>query len=154
MSQLQFIRQIMYRLKRRYGAKIEYYTTTQEIDELLGRVNTTRQMFVVRRAIRLPNREIRDRDSELQRVNFTFGGNFDKNTRNFILDLKDLPKGFTPSIQHYIITDGKRYNIKEVTDADFGFLIIAEYIESEPLRRLFDAKLKDTLTLNSGITHD
>ena len=86
---------ILYRLKRSYNSEITFvYIGDQDFDVTTGSVTQVNYNIVVKRAIVLPMKEIRDFAYDLSYIaankNFTYGGFYDSNNRIVIVENKDV----------------------------------------------------------------
>ena len=116
---LRQIKPIVYRLKRNYGVTVTLVRLSNLQDSIqTGKMSQTKQEITIRRAIVGPALELRDFVYDLSYIaankNFTFGGFFDADTRIMIIDSKDLPKGFEPTMDDYVIYEDRPYQFKEV----------------------------------------
>jgi hypothetical protein len=154
-NQLQFIRRVLYRLKRRYGATADYYRiSANTVDESTGLSTQTRTKYTIKRVIRLPVRLIRDNEYQTSFLtanrNFIYGATYDKDIQVFVIDAKDIT--ITPSHDDYIIVGDSRFNVKEVEKLDYnlGYTVIAEAIEGDNLDRIFEEAITQTLGLQGN----
>lgn len=121
MSRYRFITQVLYRLKRRYGQVVDIVHRTSSTTNLETGVKTVvRDSHRVNRAIVLPSLIHREFVYDLTFIatnkNFTYGGHFDTTQRRLIIDRKDLPSDFEIKVGYYFISDGKRYEVKQVEE--------------------------------------
>lgn len=154
-NQLQFIKKVLYHLKQRYGAKIEYYhVTSNTTDDETGIGSILKLKFVIKRAIRLPDKRTRGFQYDLSFIaankNFTMGATYDRNARDFIISRSDLPKDFEPGIEDYILMSNQRYNVKQLIELDFkqGYYISGEATEGESLGAVHDIKVSDGIDMS------
>ena len=153
-NQLQFIRRVMYRMKRRYGAKIEYYRTGDlTVDETTGIATGSRTKLTLNKVVRLPDVNIRETMPLPRGV--TREVRYDRSERDFVIDVKDLPSGFIPEVEDYLIMDGRRYNVKEVVEWDFrqGYFITAFSTEGQELEQIFEMSVKTSLGFHQEVTY-
>lgn len=118
------IDQTLYMLKRQFGGSIQIYQMGDAtVDHLTGIKSVPRTVTLVDRAIILPSKVIREVVQTIAMISanksFVVGGNYDTNTRMFIVEQDD-----TPSIQEltesdYIIYRNKRYEIKSFEEFEF-----------------------------------
>jgi len=158
-NQLQFIRKVLYQLKQRYGIKVDYYrVTATTVDDETGAVSTTKTKFTIRKAIRLPDKRTRGFQYDLSFIaankNFTMGGTYDRDTRDFIIDRRDIPKEFEPALEDYILLNNERYNVKQVVELDEGqgYYLTAEATESEPPYAVHELSVVDEIDLSQRTT--
>ena len=93
------IQRTLYSLKRQYGGTVSVYRPNDaETDVRTGRKTIDKDVFVVRRAVVLPVKVSREVIQSISQISankaFVYGGNFDSGLRKFIIDARDLPKGF------------------------------------------------------------
>jgi len=137
---LRQIKQIVYRLKRNYGVNIVYTRITSSTPNVeTGKIVNVLQEITIRRAIIGPARDLRDFAYDLAFIaankNFTYGGFFDAGTRIMIVDSKDLPSGFVPNLNDYIVEDGVKYNFKETHPLakKFAWSMILKQVDAIPV---------------------
>lgn len=116
----QFLRHLVYDLKRDYGFPITIVKTqSTTVDLESGIKRPTFSYRVVNRAIFLPARAYRSFVYDLSYVgankNFTAGAFFDPTDRALFLDARDIDD-FEISVDDRIIYDNKEYIVTEVHD--------------------------------------
>ena len=116
---LRQIKIIVYRLKRQYGVTVKLVRLSNLQDNIqTGKMTQDKQEITIKRAIVGPALELRDFVYDLSFIaankNFTYGGFFDADTRMLIVDSKDLPKGFEPTMDDYVIYQDRPHQFKEV----------------------------------------
>jgi len=128
---------ILYRLKRQYGLKVTYYKFDDQTNNVeTGEISRSYTTFIVQRAPVLPNDLDRHFVYDLTFIaannNFVEGALFDRKARTLIVDAKDLPKGFKPSMDDHIEFDDQRYEMKRITalEQKKGYLLTVEGIDS------------------------
>lgn len=136
---LRQIKLIIYRLKRNYGVTVKVVRLSNLQDNIqTGKMSQTKQEITIRRAIVGPALELRDFVYDLSFIaankNFTYGGFFDVDTRMMIIDSKDLPKGFEPNLDDYVIYENRPYQFKEVHPLakKYGWSMILKQITAIP----------------------
>lgn len=135
-NDLRFIRQAMYRLKQRYGSPCDYYKWLSEtVNPDTGVIARSVEKYMLRKAIMLPSKTDRSFSYDLSYVaankNFTYGGDYDKNSRFFLLDADDIAARFVLKANDYLIFKHKNYQIKsfELFDPSQAVFIHATHIE-------------------------
>jgi hypothetical protein len=138
LNQLNYIRRLLYRLKRRYGRSVTFYRTNEAItDTLTGSQIKVVTKFTVKRIVKLPNKKNRTFDYDLSYIaankNFTYGATYDLNSRQFLVDARDLPDGYIPQPDDRMIENNRRYQIKESVELDEfqGYLIVGDFVEGD-----------------------
>jgi len=116
---LRQIKLIIYRLKRNYGVTVVLrQINSSSQNRSTGVLTVARTATTINRAILLPTRLQRDFTYDLSFIaankNFTYGGLFDTNVRVLIIDAKDLPSGYTSSLDDYFVYSGEKYEIVSV----------------------------------------
>ena len=116
---LRQIKLIVYGLKRKYGVTVKVVRLSNLQDNIqTGKMSQDKQEITIRRAIVGPALELRQFVYDLSFIaankNFTYGGFFDADTRMLIVDSKDLPKGFEPTMNDYVIYQNRPHQFKEV----------------------------------------
>ncbi len=116
------IRDTIYALKREYGYSGSLYVETFSTNLSTGAKVRTATPYVIKKVIILPSNWQRKFAYDLSFVaankNFTYGGFFDADTRNFIVDCADLPKNFEITLDHVLIIGTKRYVLSSVQLVD------------------------------------
>jgi len=133
------IRGVLYELKKQFGVPGALYkTTTSSADLATGKVSKTRVKYGVRRIIDLPQSLLTTKIYALSFIaankNFTYGGYFDKDTKFFLLDQGDLPKGTTIQGEDFLVVKHQRFEIKnvETMEYDLGHVIVANKVAGQP----------------------
>jgi len=134
---LRQINLILYRLKRQWGLTVVYYQVkTQTHNVETGEITREYNTFTISRAPVLPNAVDRHFVYDLTYIaannNFVEGALFDRENRNLIIDARDLPKGFEPSMDDHIEFEDQRYEMKKITALaqGRGYLLTVEGITS------------------------
>lgn len=149
-NQLQFIKQLLYTLNRNYGAQIDFYRNgLQTVDNVTGSIAVARTKYRIRRAIRLPDRRSRVSQIDLSfiRLKSTPTGDYDVTDRELILETKQLPKGFVPTIGDYVVFDHVRYVVKTVVALDLrlGYFLTIGSTDGEMTNEIFELKPSDQI---------
>ena len=128
---------ILYRLKRQYGLPVTYYQFTSQTQNVeTGETSRSYNSFNIRRAPVLPDNLDRSFVYDLTFIaannNFVEGGFFDRSIRTLIIDGKDLPTGFEPSMDDHVEFDDVRYELKKITHLEKrkGYLLRVESLDS------------------------
>ena len=135
---------IIYRLKRQYGLKLVYYRPETETHNVeTGEIHRVWRSFVIQRAVVLPSTLDRSFVYDLTFIaannNFVEGGYFDRNKRNVILDVKDVPKEITPNSNDHVEFGKERYEILStifVEDRNIYFLNLQSLSNDDPVGQL------------------
>jgi hypothetical protein len=123
-----FGRQVMYSLKRQWGAPIDLYRLTGEAvtDLDTGLKVVPKEVHPIRRAIVLPAKIMREVLQSISQISanksMVYGGSFDSAARVFIIDQRDIPEVGDTDIREddWIVYKGHRYEIKQIEEFDLG----------------------------------
>jgi len=152
MNNVRQIRNTLYMLKKTLGFPISILTTrtlTQDIQT--GEVVHDERLIKVRKVIIATQREIRDFAYDLSYIaankNFTMGGIYDQARRVMILDDRDLPSDYEPTLNDRCIYAKTRWEFKEIqaTAANVGWLIRMQHLDSQPLEDVIEESIQQTL---------
>lgn len=126
-------RLIVYGLKRRYGLSIAYYRPTRTTNDNTGKVSTEWLTFTIKRAILGPRTLLISFAREIGAA--IAGDGYEVSAKVFIIDKKDLPIGFTPDLKDHIEAASKRWEFKEIVEAEesSSYLILAVHTEGAEL---------------------
>jgi hypothetical protein len=119
------IRKIIYTLKRTWGQMLELFNPISQTHNVeTGEVDRTYTVHKVKRAVVLPAGMKRDFVYDLSFIasnrNFTAGGFFDENTRDVIVDAKDLPKDTNINLDWHVQFKNKRWEIIAIYQTEDG----------------------------------
>lgn len=118
------IDQTLYMLKRYYGGTINVYQMGDAtVNHLTGERTVPRTVTTIKRAVILPAKVLRDVVQSISMISankaFVVGGNFDTNTRMFIIERKDAPElDLTES--DWIVFRNRRYEVKSFDEFEFN----------------------------------
>jgi predicted secreted protein len=142
-NNLRQIELILYRLKREYGLPIVVRKQTQNDNDIqTGKITSAYDVYKIKRAICLPADLMRTFIYDLTYVaankNFAYGGHFDKLTKVFIIDKKDIKvDGVKVAIglDCHIVYKERRYDIvaADETEDETSYLIKAKNVDQTPI---------------------
>lgn len=117
------INQTLYMLKRYYGGTINIYQMGDAtVDHLTGVKTIPRTVTKIPRAIILPAKVIREVVQSISMISanksFVVGGNFDTNTRMFIIERKDAPN-LDVNESDWVVYRNRRYEVKSFDEFEF-----------------------------------
>lgn len=143
-NKLRFIRRVLYSLKRDYGTPMDLYQLiSSETNPKTGKVTLDRRRISIRKAIILPSVLARKFSYDLSYIaankNFTYGANYDINSRTVIVEANDLPSDIEIKIDDWVVIENRRYEIKssERLEHGYGFLLsLKETLGALPLQSL------------------
>jgi hypothetical protein len=115
----------MYALKRQYGGRIDVYRLNDVETNLRTGVKTiSKDCFRIRRAVILPVRISRDVVQSISQISankkFVYGANFDAGKRTFVIDSRDLPKGFQFNNDDWVVYRDRRYDLADIQELEFA----------------------------------
>lgn len=129
-NQLVFIRRVLYTLKKEYGTPMDIYQfISVAIDPKTGKRTAERRRIQIRKAIILPSVISRKFSYDLAYIaankNFTYGANYDINSRTVIVEANDIPEGVEIVNDNYVVIEGHRYEIRivERLEHEYGYLL-------------------------------
>jgi hypothetical protein len=145
----------LYKLKRDYGGAIDIYKLVDsQTDARTGQKIVTTSVYHIRRAIILPAGCSRVRMPSISSANkdFVVGGAHDSNTREFIVDRKDVPGLATLTADDWIVYKGRKYQVNKVESFEFdsGWVITTKELVGEVPQQAFDIKADSLLNLHSA----
>lgn len=142
-NNLRQIELILYRLKREYGLPIAVRKQTQNDNDIqTGKITSAYDVYKIRRAICLPTDLMRTFIYDLTYVaankNFAYGGLFDKLTKIFIIDKKDIKvDGIKVEIgmDCHVVYKERRFDIVTIDETEDGtsYLIKSKNIDATPI---------------------
>lgn len=146
----------IYQLKRDYGFQLWIYRRTQTLEVETGNQSYSVVRQEVKRAIQLPTDWKRKFAYDLSFVaankNFTYGGFFDVNVRDVLIDASDLPKGFEITPDDEVMSKTERYHIVSVSrieETRIWMLQIKQTAGEKPFR-IIDLKGKDRIAVEES----
>lgn len=161
MQNVQFIRDMLYSMKRDYGLPIRYgRIATQELNYNTGENVVVKHVYSIRKAVVITNtlnrRFVQDIAYLAANKNFTYGGLFDENSTFFIIDARDLPKNVTIEMDDFIFYEHGRYYVKKVERLAYNCGYIVSCLQHEGANP-FDvqpAKVLQSLDIQQEINYD
>lgn len=116
----QMIRRLLYAFKRQWGSTFQYVQVlSSEANYTTGTRNIQKQVFNLP-AVKLPIQTLRKFIQDIGYLaankNFTYGGLNDFNTLRLLISKVDVPEGFRPDLNGYIVLDHKRYERVSIDD--------------------------------------
>lgn len=153
----QFLRHLIYDLKRDYGFSIIIIKTLSTVVDLEeGTKRPTLSYRHVKRAIFLPARAFRSFVYDLSYVasnkNFTAGGFFDPTDRVIFLDARDIAD-FEITVDDRIIYNNEEHIVTDKRDfiAQTLYGIKMRHVASQPLKDPSNQSIQETITINDSV---
>lgn len=159
MSDLAFLREQLYALKRQYPFEIDLYRVTPgQTDYPSGKKIQVRQKIHIKRAIVLPLRfeTVAMYTQAFLKASreFAIGAYQDIDVKRIIIDGADLPKDYEILPDDYIVYDHKRYEITyfEKLEHSAGYLLTAKRLLGAPVNEVHEVKIQQTFRIFQRIT--
>lgn len=153
----QFIRRSLYMLKRQYGASLTVYKLVDtETDYRTGKKSVIRELHRVRRAIMLPEEEVRRVEQGIAHLStnkrFNSQAGFDQGKALFIFDASDLPAGFKFNLDDFVVIGDEYYRVTEVDEYEYdsGWVIKTTRVEGAELKVILDVSAETTTALTQA----
>lgn len=151
-----FISRVLYRLKRRYGAKVTFIRDAAVLNLETGKKTTTKTTWDVKRVIVLPNSLSQQFVYDLAFIagnkNFTEGGVFDTGSRKLILDAKDAGT-YVPKMRDYLTLDNERWRVIKVQkfEMNTGYMITGQITEGSPVRDVHNERARNRCIFSDSV---
>jgi len=143
----------IYRSKRDWGLQVTLYRALTNVNNILtGAITRSYEVIDIERAPVLNKQTSRKFVYDLAYIaadkNFTEGAFFDQGGRVIILDARDLPKGFQPNLDDFIVFRTFRYEIKSIETVEelAIYRLAVLQLANQNSERWITAKNKVTLT--------
>lgn len=160
-TSLRFVRLVLNSLKRAYrGEIIINRRCSVEVNVATGVKDVCVDTWKVNKAIILPKTIQREFAYDLAYIavlkEFTYGAQFDTGIRRIIVDNRDMPAGWKPLKDDYIIYDGIRYEIRQIQEFEFkaGFIYELKALEGNDPNYAIPVCWRSTLHLTDGVEYD
>lgn len=161
MPNLYFIRRTLYTLKKEYGFPLALYRrTVSDTDLATGKKTVVKVKYPVKRAILCSTPSVqRQFEYHLSYVaanrNFAYGALFDTQNISFLIDAQDLPRGFVPTIDDFVIYNQKRYNVvkMELLDHRLAYFLTLKQLVGAEVNEQLDMRVISCLQIQQGVTN-
>lgn len=158
---LQVVKRVLRMLKRAYpGSVVIHRRGEVTLDLETGEKTFDIQAWQINKAIILPADHSRVFSYDLGFIaslkQFTYGAQYDQNKRRIIVDNVDLPRGWKPHKDDYLVYDGMKYEITEIQQFEFnaGIIYTLKGIVGEPTGLVIPILWRNTLHLQEEFSHD
>lgn len=143
-------RAIIYKLRRDWGLEVTLYRPIISTKDLrTGKLSRGFQVVTIHQAPVLPADVDRSFVYDLAYIaaskNFTEGAFFDRKQRSVILEARQLPKGFEPNLNDFLVFNTQRYTIK-------GIQVIEEFAAYRLRVLAIENQRERWLTVKNSIT--
>lgn len=130
MSDLIFIADVIYHLKREYGVAITITTVASTIpDRTTGTKVESRSSFSINQAIALP---VNMRAKFLRSIERVKAGFLEHGDREFLIDKIDVPPGRIINVGDRLAFAGFESDIKQVDDYQYAYSVTVKQIAGMP----------------------
>jgi len=149
------LRKILYNLKRQYGGRVDVYKLgSTDTNYETGIKTYTRTMICVPKCIVLPVKIQREVVQSISQISadkaFVYGGTYDAGTRMFIIDARDLPNDYEIVNDDWLVYDGRRYDIKSITEFEqhAGWTVIGKEVKGVRPEQIFSMRVENILDVD------
>jgi len=153
-----FIRKTLYSLKRQYGGRVDVYKlNSTATDYETGAKTYDRTMTCVPRCIVLPVKIQREVVQTISQISankaFVYGGTYDAGTRLFILDTRDLPDAYEIVNDDWLVYDGRRYDIKSITEFEqhTAWVVAGKEVKGVRPEQIFHVMVENSLSVDHTV---
>jgi len=160
-NSLGYIRELLYELKKDYGYPLDVYTNaTYTVDPKNGARTTTRTVVRIKKAILLPStlsRKFAYEHSFLAANRpFSYGAQYDINTRIVIVDVNDVPKDFEFIVDGSTVFESRRYQIKSAERFDHRLAYLLTLVETvgEVPQQILECNVFQDFNIQQGTDND
>lgn len=153
-----FIRRTLYSLKRQYWGRVDVYKlVAAATDYEVGTKTYNRTMVTVPKAIVLPAKIKREVVQGISSISankaFVYGGTYDAGTRTFIFDTRDLPANYEIVMDDWLIYDGRRYDIKSISEFEqhAAWIVVGKEVKGVRPEQIIQIKMEDLLDIEHEV---
>lgn len=154
---MRFIQNLLYKLKRQYGASVVLYqTTAKTLDSRTGKKATTQSKVAIKLAIVLPdslaNKFAYEHSFLAANRKFTYGAQWDQRQRLVVIDGRDLPTGTRIGVEDNLVFNNERYKVVKADQFDdaYGYLLTVIRAENNMPLQIMDLNVSQTLSLGQS----
>lgn len=152
------VRRTVYALKRLYPQILDLYKTTGDNTDPGTGLYTSTMSKLTLKVVLLPNKKLRAFSYDLAFIaankNFTYGGFYDTNARDVIIDRRDLGN-FPVDLNCYAIFDKKAWRPKQLAEIDQAEAIILklEALDGGTYTQIINAYAKSRIGFTDSAGH-
>lgn len=157
-NSLGYIRELLYELKKDYGYTLDVYSdASYTVDPKTGIRTLVRTVVRIKKAILLPTtlaRKFAYEHSYLAANRpFSYGAQYDINTRQVIVDVQDIPKDFEFIVDGSTVFESRRYQIKtaERFDHRLAYLLTLVETKAEMPQQILECNVFQDFTVQQGV---
>lgn len=151
-----FISKVLYRLKRRYGAKVSFHRDSETLTLKTGKKTASKQTWDFKWVIILPYSQSQQFIYDLAYIagnkNFTEGAVFDAGNRKLILDSKDLGT-YIPQLRDYFTYENERWDVIGVQkfELNTGYVVTGWKTEGSPVRDVHNERARSRCIFSGSV---
>jgi hypothetical protein len=152
-------RRAIYSLKRANAQAVTVYRkTNQAVNTDSGELSEDVTTYEIGKVVVLPTKLSRAFAYDLSFIannrDFTFGGHFDVQIRQLLLDRRDLPTSFVLDLNDHLVFNHKRYEIVTIQDIEEGeiLLVIAKHKIGSVAYEIQARNSRDRLAVTDTVT--
>ncbi len=150
----QYIKQVLYELKRQYGFPIVLYNIIQyDVDVKTGNKTVRKDTYPIPKAIVLPvNVDVVYKALLGVQKDFAYGGQIAEADRYFVIDRKYIPKTLVPSDDCYITYNDKRYDVIKLQEFEYlrAVIIFGKHVQNASIDKVVITKVKSQIVLHDS----
>lgn len=160
MSNLLFIRRVLYKLKRNYGFKVSLYKILESHEDAeTGRKVRNRSVHEVRKAVILSATDLKrtfNHNRAFAAVvtsKFGYGGFYDTESLYIVIDARDLPRDLPITLEDFIIYQHRRYGIDEAEEIQpgLGWILKTREIKGNQPTEIISKTIEQSLPLTQAV---
>jgi len=152
----------IYAMKRQYGAPILIRRKGNvSADPKTGTPTVENCTWLIRRAAVMPEEVTRDAKQSISLITaqkqMVQGGGFDVGKRTFLIDARDLPKGFMIEKDDWIVFDDRHYDIDNINEYGYksAWIVVGKELRGRTESMdILDLVVMDTLTPDDNATSE
>ena len=145
-------------MKRQYGNRVDIYKLHDtDTNYKTGQKSVAKSVTIVRKCIVLPVKIAREVVQTITQISankmFVYGGSYDVGTRMFIIDARDMPRGYEFTNDDWIVYDRRRYDIKSIEEFEHqaACSIIGREVKGVRPEQVFFAHITEQLALEQTV---
>lgn len=161
MTNVLFIRDLIYRLKQDYGQRMDLYVPCKSvIDFTTGKQTVSKRKYCFPKVVLLSEilqrRFVRDVAALAAGRNFAYGGLFDEGKRTIIVSGDDIPKGVRMDSSCYFVYNHIRYDIVKVEELEHrcGFIIDMSQVNKSDPYEVLELHAMSSLQWTGSVAND
>lgn len=150
-TKFQYIKQILYDLKKLYGFPIVLYNiTSYVVSTTTGLKTVSREVFPIPKAIVLATSfDVRYKALLGVQKDFAYGGQIAQEDRYFVIDRKYIPKSFVATDDCYITYDNKRYDVVKIQEYEYlrAIIILGKHVKNASINQIIPLQVNQNICL-------